>query len=710
MADMQRLLVCLSFVTATALASTPVCPAKCRSCLNNITDCSIMELANPPKDVDKNTKIFNIGGNALRVLGENSFSKLPNVEVLKASGNQIRVVKKKSFKNVPKLMTLDLSNNRIGRMYSQSLIGLSNLKTLNLANNNLQTVTQILDVVPTLFQLNLGSNKIKVLHAKTFYKNVHMHYLDLRYNKLVRVHQDAFKHQKYLRYLFLNNNPLASLPALNMGSPNLQLIDFSHCQLKKVPQGIPPSVSDLRLGHNNIVEIRKRDLENITRLRMLTLNNNKINRVAFMAFSKLKNLQEIWLRDNDLIYIPRGLPDNLKKLYMDSNNVVDIQKAQFANTSQLEYFTVEKNRVQTIEAGSLSKLRFLKYLNLQGNGISTISKGMFSNIRNLTTLTLSNNPINKIESGAFENLENLTSLYMSYVPPSDEFSLEDNFLPGMPNLEKLGLMGSQSLALQLLQIIDDTPVMQHLTELDLTFNDIQTLPPSVQRVFPKIQALSIDGNILNCDHRLLWLAKWMNESDVKFFSYEEPQCEEPENNKGKLLTDVPETDYVEVKQELPPPPPVQEDDTRNVEVAEKVEEKVEEPVQKLKVVQVERVEKIKQRRKGLNPAHRVVNVPAKAAATATTTTAPVASRVEATTAKAPQRVGRRQRPTKNKAANKRQRRLRNRRRKKTDKKRRRKRRHRKTEDDRQRRYGNGRKKNRNRNRNRNRSATAALAA
>ncbi|XP_046563026.1 leucine-rich repeat-containing protein egg-6-like [Haliotis rubra] len=539
-------------------------------------------------------------------------------------------------------MTLDLSNNKIGRMYSQSLIGLSNLKTLNLANNNIQTVTQILDVVPTLFQLNLGSNRIRVIHAKTFYKNVHMHYLDLRYNNLVRIHPDAFKHQKYLRYLFLNNNPLASLPALNMGSPNLQLIDFSHCQLKKVPQGVPPSVSDLRLGHNKIIEIRKRDLENITRLRMLTLNNNKINRVAFMAFSKLKNLQEIWLRDNNLIYIPRGLPDNLKKLYMDSNKVVEIQRAQFANTSQLEYFTVEKNRVQTIEAGSLSRLRFLKYLNLQGNGISTITKGMFDNVRNLTTLTLSNNPINKIETGAFKNLENLTSLYMSYIPPSDDFSLEDNFLPEMPKLEKLGLMGSQSLALQLLQIIDDTPVMHHLTEVDLTFNDIQTLPPSLQRVFPKVQALSIDGNILNCDNRLLWLARWMKASDVKFFAYEEPQCEEPEKNKGKLLKDVPESDYVEVKQELPPPPPVQEAERRTVEVPEKTEE----PVQKLKVVQVEKVEKINHRRKGLNPAHRVANPQTQAAAATTTTTAPVTSKVEATTTKAPQRVGRRQRVSK----------------------------------------------------------------
>ena len=275
--------------------------------------------------------------------------------------------------------------------------------------------------------------------------------------------------------------------------------------------------------------------QNMTKLRLLALNNNRLHFVANGAFSELHDLDEIWLRNNKLVYIPRGLPDNLRKLYMDSNRIRIIEDGLFPNTSHLDYLTVENNQINRIQNRTFLGLRFLKSLNFRGNELRVIEAGTFDSLRNLSTLSLSDNPLERVEADAFRDLQNLTFLHLDMC--GEQMSLEQNFLPQMPRLQQLSMMNSPGLGKAFVQMLADAPMapVKGLAEIDLTYNDLRTLDPNVRELFPALKALALDGNSWLCDRRLAWLREWMVTSDVSFSKYEPVTCEHPYSLRGREI-------------------------------------------------------------------------------------------------------------------------------------------------------------------------------
>lgn len=290
----------------------------------------------------------------------------------------------------------------------------------------------------------------------------------------------------------------------------------------------------------------------MTKLRLLALNNNELHFVANGAFVQLYDLEEIWLRNNRLVYIPRGLPDKLRKLYMDSNRIRIIENGLFSNTSRLDYLTVENNKLNRIQNKTFLGLKFLKSLNFRGNKLRVIEKGTFHSLRNLSTLSLSNNPLQRVEADAFVDLENLTFLHLDMC--GEKMTLEQNFLPQMPKLQQLTMMNSPGLGKAFVKMVASTPIapLKRLTEIDLTYNDLNTLDPNIREVFPALNALALDGNSWLCDRRLVWLREWMVTSDVSFSKYEPVICEHPYSLKGREVRDLDEKEFVE---EAPPTEP-----------------------------------------------------------------------------------------------------------------------------------------------------------
>ncbi|XP_076451932.1 uncharacterized protein LOC143287660 [Babylonia areolata] len=539
-------LICTTLAIMSQGAPAPQCPSRCTSCSNGVAECSRRSLVSPPKGFPSGTRKIIMDGNHVRILGTRSFQNMKALEVLRMKGNKVRVVKKAAFKKLPNLMTLDLSNNQLVKIYSKGFEGLQQLQTLSLQYNKLRSMSRIFDTTPKLYQLNLAFNRLRSIGKNDLRTPTRIHYLDLRNNRISKIHPEAFKHLRLLRYLFLNQNPLVTLPDMKFGSSVLQLIDFSNCRLTHVPRTMPQSISDFRLSDNKIMQINDTDFKNMTKLRMLALNNNELHFVANGAFNDLHSLDEIWLRNNKLVYIPRGLPNHMRKLYMDSNKIREIENGLFSNESRLDYLTVENNRINRINNKTFTGLKFLKSLNFRGNRLKVIETGTFDSLGNLTTLSLSNNPLEKVEDNAFINLENLTFLHLDM--GGEKVTLEQNFLPQMPQLKQLSLMSSPGLGKAFVQMVDATPIapLKMLTEIDLTYNDLNTLSPNIREVFPALNALALDGNSWICDRRLVWLKEWMMSSDVSFSKYEEVICEHPYSLKGQLIRDVNDEDFVEV--------------------------------------------------------------------------------------------------------------------------------------------------------------------
>lgn len=547
-----HLVVVAALVASCAWAETP-CPRGCRACVRGVADCSKQSLTVPPQAYPEATRTVNLEGNHIRMLGSRSFKPLPELEVLKVNGNKITSLRNDAFKQMKNLITLDLTGNRIFRIYRRSLRGLRKLRTLTLNRNRIQTLTRLFEPVPNLYQLNLAKNRIRSLAAADLAPMTKLRNIDLRDNKIANIHANAFKDLTMLRYLFLNNNPLVSLPALHWGSQVLTLVDLSHCKLVAMPTPLPASVADLRLGNNKIEQVHHTDLLNMTNLQMLALNDNSLAFVADGAFSHLANLMEIWLRGNRLVYLPRDLPDNLRKLHMDSNMLEGMTEGSFSANSRIEYLTVENNRINNLDGSSLSGLKFLAALNFQGNQISTLETDTFRELGSLSQLFLSNNPLERIEPGAFHNLANLSMLQLSHLT-EEEFELGDNFLGQMLRLTSLGLMNSPGLAQRLMDLIDDDTatnmVLSHVTSLDFSYNNLERVSPRVLTVFPNLRSLALDGNPLRCDQSLRWLSDWMRVAgrEIKFYNYEEPLCENPPHLRGELVSNVREQDWRDAMQ------------------------------------------------------------------------------------------------------------------------------------------------------------------
>ncbi|CAG5116313.1 unnamed protein product [Candidula unifasciata] len=538
------------FASGTKAADVP-CPSRCRSCENQVAECAKRSLTAPPTRYPQGTKIINLEGNHIRVIAEKTFGDLPSVEVLKMSGNKIVALRNDAFSAFPNLISLDLVDNRISKISRRAFKDLDKLRTLSINKNKIETLEGILQYIPNLFQLNVANNRIITIGQNDLTPLSRVHYLDFRDNLVSNIHPEAFKHLDNLRYLFLNNNPLVVTPVFQFGSQVLQLVDLSHCDLKGVPGPFPASVTDLRLGNNKIMQVLGSDLLNITDLQLLTLNDNELHFLADGSLTHLTQLQEVWLRHNNLVYIPRNLPDNVRKIHVDSNNIQQIEVGLFSNMSHLDYLTVENNQINGIQPNTFTGLRFLNTINFQGNQIRSLETDTFVDLGSLSTILLSNNPLKRIQDGAFKNLGNLTQLFLCYID-EDDFKLEGNFLQEMLRLETLQMINSPGLVEDFMVMINDsafTPVpLEKLTQLDLSYNNLHWVSPRIKEMFPNLLSMPLDGNPLRCSKQLKWLRDWMVSSEVSFHNHNEIVCETPARLKNRAIRSIQDHEWADEKE------------------------------------------------------------------------------------------------------------------------------------------------------------------
>lgn len=550
------------------------CPQACTSCINGHVNCAGARLTDLPTSLPEDTLTIDLTQNKITTL--DNLPKLSEVQSLRMSMNQLTLVKGNSFADMPSLVSLDLSMNMITKVYKHGFRGLENLMSISLSANKIEDIGVIFKNTPKVTSVRLGNNEIQEITNENFQTNTMIKMLDLSNNKISQIHGDAFKTLDMLRYLILSNNPIKTVTDLSFTSTMLSLADFSNCALTAVPRTMPPSLVDYRLGNNQIERVNVEDFENITSLKMLTLNDNKISHVDHRSFGTLENLKELWMSRNQMVYIPRGLPKALQKLFMDKNVVVELEQMLFKPDSELTELNLEGNKVSKIHKEALENVRKLEKLDLQGNDITRIESGTFTKLPNLQSITLTDNPIEHFESGAFADLESLTEIELSYIEPGDETNiLSENFFTTMPDLTSIGMMSSAHLTKAFLEILQnqDAAHLDKVKKLNIQYNDLVTLPEVLKTILPNVKQIILDGNLLACDTRLVWLNQWMAESSVSFHQYEKPTCNSPQALKGQTIAELSVSDFRD-----PEPEPATQPQQPYPEETEQTPEQVQQPL------------------------------------------------------------------------------------------------------------------------------------
>ncbi|XP_044918083.1 epiphycan isoform X2 [Felis catus] len=115
--------------------------------------------------------------------------------------------------------------------------------------------------------------------------------IDLTSNLISEIDEDAFRKLPQLRELVLRDNKIRQLPEL----PNtLTFID----------------ISNNRLGRKGIKQ---------------------------EAFKDMYDLHHLYLTDNNLDHIPLPLPENLRALHLQNNNILEMHEDTFCNVKNLTY-------------------------------------------------------------------------------------------------------------------------------------------------------------------------------------------------------------------------------------------------------------------------------------------------------------------------------------------------------------------------------------
>ncbi|XP_047439172.1 lumican [Mugil cephalus] len=186
-----------------------------------------------------------------------------------------------------------------------------------------------------------------------------------------------------------------------------------HRGLVHIPDHLPDRTEYLFLQGNNISSLSSSDLANITSLRWLILDNNKLqsDTLEQAALQNQTQLLYLFANHNQLTLVPSDLPAGLKQLRLAHNQISSITPGAFQNLHNLTLLLLQGNKLQIITEGDLKGLVSLNLLDLSGNLFSTIPRPLPPSIQQLY---LSNNSLSGLAENSFEGFFNLKYLRLSH--------------------------------------------------------------------------------------------------------------------------------------------------------------------------------------------------------------------------------------------------------------------------------------------------------
>nr|XP_056714245.1 transforming growth factor beta activator LRRC32 [Euleptes europaea] len=320
-------------------------------------------------------------------------------------------------------------------------------------------------------------NMVAFCHRKDFHQvpselHPHVRKLDLSENKLQNLTKTPLSFYTSLRYLDLSSNHISYIePGIFSDMVGLVEIDLANNQLYQLAQhnlwvGLLPQVRILDLSHNSLYNgIAQRFLHQAPSLEYLSLAENSITEISWTMFQGSPRLIEVDLH---------------------SNMIMEIEEGAFETLSHLSTLNLSMNSLTCIAGFSLKQLQIL---DLSRNSIetfhSTESKEEFS----LVWLDLSENKLLRFPVLPQENklaYLNLSKNIMQFMVNSPSDDLDYDWLDVPFGLQAPNPKSNESSPSQLSQLL----------YLDLSYNEIKSLPPEFFASMSALQFLNLSKNCL----------------------------------------------------------------------------------------------------------------------------------------------------------------------------------------------------------------------
>lgn len=199
--------------------------------------------------------------------------------------------------------------------------------------------------------------------------------------------------------------PIPPAPIPRQGLPSCLLclclgtsVYCDDADLEHIP-ALPPDTTYLYARFNRIRAIRASDFRGLEKLRRIDLSSNSISWADADAFRLLPSLQELLLPENRLTALPE-LPRSIVRLDARLNRIpsAGLRPEAFRDLKQLQFLHLSDNQLDFIPVPLPESLRSL---HLQNNNIQTMHEDTFCDSqdhgqirRALEDIRLDGNPIN----------------------------------------------------------------------------------------------------------------------------------------------------------------------------------------------------------------------------------------------------------------------------------------------------------------------------
>ncbi|XP_040985877.1 putative disease resistance protein At4g19050 [Juglans microcarpa x Juglans regia] len=375
---------------------------------------------------------------------------LKSLTVLEISGASfLKEIPCVVFEQMTNLQSLSLRAVPIESL--PSLSNLSKLRWLILRECSSLKELPKLKALENLEVLDLsGASSLQTIKDKIFSPLQKLQLIDFSHTQIKRL--PILRDLKYLTQLILCNSQLTRLPILTSLSA-LRCIDLSNSEeFKELKENFSENMDSLKilnLSNTGIAGLPS-NFGNLPNLELLDLSNaNKLVEIPDNAFEKMGSLRQLFLSRCSLRKLPKM--EGLKRLeVLDLSDCIGLRVIEDCSSQSSEEPSVES--LKETEAEFLKHMNHLQVLNLSGTQLVVPPISNLANLSNLTQLLLRGCSLSEPEPncGNFTKLKvlDLSKTGISSLPSVDnlvnlrELKLRDNpSLKQLQHLESLNLLG-----------------------------------------------------------------------------------------------------------------------------------------------------------------------------------------------------------------------------------------------------------------------------
>jgi len=403
-----------------------------------------------------------------------------------------------SLRHSTTLHRLNLSRNHIRDLDDAHLDEIKGLLALFLQNNRLEKLPITFPQLRSLVTLNISNNKFKVFPlAITELENLRD--LDISFNMITELPKEIGK-MGALERLIIVGNQVASFPEEASNLVTLRMLDCKRNHISDLSLiCMLPNLQSLSSDHNTVHAL---DLSLGPHLTTLDVSHNDITRLSLVPGPMGKSPYSLTFLD--LSYGKLASLDDtvlsqlasLRTLKLDHNSINSIPDS-LGNLRWLEILSCTDNKLRALPS-TIGKLQKLQTLDAHNNSLTELPQSIW-NCASLMQINVTSNVINGWHDPPAPTQDSATAdggLAAPNVacrrPSTASVGSLHNIPPLVHSLEKLYL-GENCLTDD-----DIRPLMifNHLKVLNMSFNEIPSLPPAFFRNMVFLEELYLSGNKL----------------------------------------------------------------------------------------------------------------------------------------------------------------------------------------------------------------------